>query len=84
MNYDGIVAIKVLDEQGKPFAAAWRNPGVEIGNEIPKNLELNDALSTQAESFRGDKKIGVFKIYYSDKLLQQRIQRNSKKRPRWM
>ena len=74
MNYDGIVAIKVLDEQGKPFAAAWRNPGVEIGNEIPKDLELNDALSTQAESFRGDKKIGVFKIYYSDKLLQQRIQ----------
>ena len=74
MKYDGIIAIKVLDEQGKPFAAAWRNPDVEIGNELPKDLELNDALSTQAESFRGDKKIGIFKIYYSDKLLNRRIQ----------
>jgi len=74
MNYDQIVAIQVLDEQGKPFAAAWRNPDVEIGNALPKDLALNDELSTQAESYRGEKKIGVFKIYYSDKILKQRIQ----------
>jgi len=74
MNYDQIVAIKALDERGKPFAAAWRNPDVEIGNALPKDLVLNNDLSSQAECFRGQKKIGVFQIYYSDKLLKQKIQ----------
>ena len=74
MNYEQIVAIKVLDERGKPFAAAWRNPDVEIGNALPKDLALNNELSSQAECFRGQKKIGVFQIYYSDKLLKRKIQ----------
>jgi len=74
MNYDQIMAISVMDERGKPFAAAWRNPDVEIGNELPKDLALNDELSTQAECHRGEKKIGLFKIYYSDALLKQKIQ----------
>ncbi len=73
MNYEQIVAIKALDERGKPFAAAWRNPDVEIGNALPKDLALNKNLSSQAECFRGQKKIGVFQIYYSDKLLKQKI-----------
>jgi len=64
----------VLDERGKPFAAAWRNPDVEIGNALPKDLALNNDLSSQAECFRGQKKIGVFQIYYSDKILKQKIQ----------
>jgi len=74
MNYDQIVAINALDERGKPFAAAWRNPDVEIGNELPKDLALNNDLSSTAECFRGEKKIGVFRIYYSDKILKQKIQ----------
>ena len=74
MNYDQIMAIKVLDERGKPFAAAWRNPDVEIGNALPDGLALNEELSVQAECRRGEKKIGLFKIYYSDKFLNQRIQ----------
>ncbi len=74
MNYEQIVAIKVLDERGKPFAAAWRNPDVEIGNALPEDLTLNNDLSSQAECFRGQKKIGVFQIYYSDKVLKQKIQ----------
>lgn len=74
MNYDQIVAIKVLDERGKPFAAAWRNPDVNIGNALPKDLTLNNHLSSQAQCFRGQKKIGVFQVFYSDKLLKQKIQ----------
>ena len=74
MNYEQIVAIKVLDERGKPFAAAWRNPDVEIGNALPEDLALNNDLSSQAECLRGQKKIGMFQIYYSDKVLKQKIQ----------
>jgi len=74
MNYDQIVAIKVLDERGKPFTAAWRNPNVEIGDSLPEDLTLNNDLLSQAECFRGQKKIGVFQVYYSDKILNQKIQ----------
>ena len=74
MNYEQIVAIKVLDERGKPFAAAWRNPDVEIGNALPKDLNFNKNLSSQAECFRSQKKIGVFQVFYSDKILKQKIQ----------
>ena len=79
MNYEQIVAIKVLDERGKPFAAAWRNPDVEIGNALPEDLALNNDLSSQAECLRGQKKIGMFHIYYSDKVLKQKIQDLKKK-----
>jgi methyl-accepting chemotaxis protein len=74
MNYEQIVAISALDERGKPFAAAWRNPDVEIGNALPEDLDLNKALSSQMECLRGDKKIGVFQIFYSDAVLKRKIQ----------
>ena len=81
MNYEQIEAIRVLDEQGKPFAAAWRSPEVEIGNALPKDLRLNNDLSSQVECVRGEKKIGVFQIYYSDKLLTEKIQELKKRLP---
>ena len=74
MNYEQIVAIKVLDERGKPFAAAWRNPNVEIGNTLPEDLDLNKDLSTKMECVRDDKKIGGFQIFYSDAVLKRKIQ----------
>jgi len=74
MNYEQIVAIKVLDERGKPFAAAWRNPNVEIGNALPEDLNLNKDLSTKMECVRDDKKIGGFQIFYSDAVLKRKIQ----------
>ena len=74
MNYEQIDAIKVLDERGKPFAAAWRNPNVEIGNALPEDLDLNKDLSTRMECVRDDKKIGGFQIFYSDAVLKRKIQ----------
>ena len=74
MNYEQIEAIKVLDERGKPFAAAWRNPNVEIGNALPEGLDLNKDLSTRMECVRDDKKIGGFQIFYSDAVLKRKIQ----------
>ena len=47
---------------------------MNIGNALPKDLALNNNLSSQAQCFRGQKKIGVFQVFYSDKLLKQKIQ----------
>ena len=74
MNYEQILAISALDERGKPFAAAWRNPDVAVGNVLPEDLNLKKALLSQMECLRGGKKIGAFKIYYSDAVLKQKIQ----------
>ena len=74
MNYEQVMAIKVLDERGEPFAAAWRNSGVEVRKALPDNLNLDSDLSAGVECIRDGKKIGSFEIYYSDKLLKQKIQ----------
>jgi methyl-accepting chemotaxis protein len=73
MNYREIVAIEVLDEKGKPFAAAWRNPGVAIGESLPGDLKLNDALSISVNCMHNAKQIGRFKVYYTDAILKAGI-----------
>ncbi|MFO7599204.1 MAG: methyl-accepting chemotaxis protein [Candidatus Desulfacyla sp.] len=73
MNYREIVAIKVLDEKGKPFAAAWRDPDVAIGETLPGDLKLNGALSISVDCMHNTKKIGRFQVYYTDAILKERI-----------
>jgi methyl-accepting chemotaxis protein WspA len=73
MNYREIVAIQVLDEKGKPFAAAWREPGTSIGDALPGDLKLNEALSVSVDCMHNTKKIGSFHVYYTDAILKDRI-----------
>jgi len=73
MNYLEIVAIKVLDEKDKPFAAAWRNSGIKTGDELPQDLKLNDSLSVSVDCMQDAKKIGNFQVYYIDTLLKEKI-----------
>ena len=73
MNYPEIVAIKVLDEKSKPFAAAWRNSGIKTGDVLPQDLKLNDSLSVSVDCMQDGKKIGNFQVYYMDTLLKEKI-----------
>ncbi len=73
MNYKEIVAIKVLDEKGKPFAAAWRNSGVSIGEAIPPKLDMNEDLSISVDCVHNGKKIGSFRVFYTELILKERI-----------
>ena len=73
MNYPEIVAIKVLDEKSKPFAAAWRDPDIKTGNSLPHDLKLNDKLSISVDCMHSTKKIGSFQIFYTDIILKERI-----------
>ncbi len=79
MNYPEIVAIKALDEKGKPFAAAWRNSGIKTGDALPQDLKLNDSLSVSVDCMQDAKKIGNFQVYYIDTLLKEKIKIRKKK-----
>jgi len=79
MNYPEIVAIKALDEKGKPFAAAWRNSGIKTGDALPQDLKLNDSLSVSVDCMQDAKKIGNFQVYYIDTLLKEKIKLRKKK-----
>jgi len=73
MNYKEIEAITVLDEKGKPFAAAWRNPKVTVDEALPKDLKLDAGLSILVDCVRDGGKIGTFRVYYSQSPLTKRI-----------
>jgi len=73
------VAIKALDEKGKPFAAAWRNSGIKTGDALPQDLKLNDSLSVSVDCMQDAKKIGNFQVYYIDTLLKEKIKIRKKK-----
>jgi len=49
MKYSEIVAIKVLDEKGKPFAAAWRSPSTKTGHALPRDLKVDNRLSVSVD-----------------------------------
>jgi len=74
MNYREILAIQVLDERGKPFAAAWKAPETTIGDALPASLKLDHAASLSVDCRHDAKKIGKFRVYYTDAMLRERIQ----------
>ncbi len=79
MNYKEITAIRVLDEKGKPFAAAWRSPQVTVGKAFPDDLKLDDSPSVLVDCVRDGGKLGTFQVYYSQSLLTKKISALKKK-----
>jgi len=73
MNYGEIVAIKILDERGEPFAAAWRDPDVNTGDSLPVDLAVGSDPSIFVECVREGKQIGSFTVYYTDSIIKKKI-----------
>ncbi|MDZ7699702.1 MAG: methyl-accepting chemotaxis protein [Deltaproteobacteria bacterium] len=73
MNYQEIVAIQVVDETGKPFAAAWRSPDVAVGTTLPDALTLDDKQSVKVTCTYDNKPMGKFQVYYTDEPLKKKI-----------
>ncbi len=73
MNYGEIVAIKILDERGEPFAAAWRDPDVNTGDSLPAGLAVGSHPSIFVECVREGKQIGSFTVYYTDSIIRKKI-----------
>ncbi len=75
LELDAIVAFQVLDADGNPFGAAWKNPETATGPEIPDNIEFNKDLSFVNDVMHEDGKVGTVRLYYTDKLVNMNIEK---------
>ncbi len=73
MNYPEILAIEVLDGEGDPFAAAWKNSEITIGEKLPADLVLDARLSYSLDSVYENERVGSFQVYYTDEILAAQI-----------
>ena len=73
MNYPEIVAIKVIDENGRPFTAAWKTPVIVIGTTLPENMHPDESASVQIDAMFSGKKLGQVQLYYTDAGLLEKI-----------
>lgn len=79
MNIPEIRAIKVLDYVNQPFFSYWRDQGVQSGTAVPGTLRLNEDLSFKKDSFFDEERVGQVKIYFTDTLLQDRLNESKQK-----
>ncbi len=70
-----ILAIKVLNEDGVPFAAAWKAPDITVGDAFPDFFNPDEKLSVHADSIIRNQKIGSFHVFYSDTGITENIRR---------
>ena len=74
MGLDEMLAIKVLDEDGAPFFAMWKEfETVATGAVVPETVKLDKGLSATAVSFVRNERVGHVEIYYTDRLLAEQI-----------
>lgn len=73
LELDSILAIKVLDGDGKPFGAAWKAPDVTTGDALPEDAGINSELALTTDVIHEDEKIGTVTLYYTDSLVNQAI-----------
>ena len=78
LKIDGIVAIRVVDEGGQAFAAAWKYPEPKTGISIPAEISLNDDFSFNQDSIHEDSKVGMVQIYFTDQLVKNEIAKKKK------
>ncbi|NOX33498.1 MAG: HAMP domain-containing protein [Deltaproteobacteria bacterium] len=75
LRLDGIVAFEVLDADGKPFGAAWKDPVITTGVTIPGSVKLDRNLSFISEVVHEGEKVGSVRLYYTDKLVNMNIEK---------
>ncbi len=73
VQINGIVAIKVLDTSGQPFAAAWENPDIKTGDSIPSEMNLREDFSFVKDAIHDVEKVGTVQIYFTDQMVKNEI-----------
>jgi len=73
VKIDGVVAIKVLDAEAKPFAAAWKDSDIKTDESIPSTVKLKEDFSYVQDSMHEAEKVGSVRIYFTDQLVQKEI-----------
>ncbi len=73
LKLDGMVAIKVLDADGKPFGAAWKAPDIASGSTLPDTVKLDEKLSIVSDAVHEGEKVGSVRLYYTNDLVKKII-----------
>ncbi len=74
MNYPEIRAVNVLNENSEMFSAAWKNPEITVGNELPEDFSVEGLLSVEVESVRDENLLGKLQVFYTDAVLRKKTQ----------
>lgn len=75
LKLDGIIGFKALDSDGKAFGAAWKNPAITVGVEIPDTIKLDEILSIESEVIYENQKVGSVRLYYTNALVNMNIEK---------
>jgi methyl-accepting chemotaxis protein len=73
LKLDGMVAIKVLDADGKSFGAAWKVPDITTGETLPDTVKLDEKLSIVSDAVHEGEKVGSVRLYYTNDLVKKII-----------
>jgi methyl-accepting chemotaxis protein len=73
MGFPSITAVMILDEDGQPFAAAWKAPDIMIGSVISDTVKLNTKQSLQVDVVHEENMIGKITVYYTDETLTEKL-----------
>ncbi|WDP89956.1 MAG: methyl-accepting chemotaxis protein [Desulfobacter sp.] len=73
LKMSGIVAIKVLDAEGNPFGAGWKNPEIATGQALPDTVKVDENLSIVSDAMHEGEKVGSVRLYYTNDLVNKEI-----------
>lgn len=75
LKLPGVIAIKVIDADKQAFGAAWkRTKEVEAGDELPKDLKLNESMSFSLAAAQEGTNLGSIQLFYTDDVLATQLE----------
>lgn len=77
MALEGVIAVRVLDADGGPFMAAWKDAGaeVQVAQTFPKALKLDKNLSLASDTSYKGENVGSVRIYYTEDRMKQSLRK---------
>lgn len=78
MKLEDIVAIKIFDADDQILQAGWKTPTVEIGDDFPDTVAVNEKLSLFSEATYHGEKVGSIKMYYTEDMVNNSIIKKQK------
>lgn len=75
LKMKGILALRVLDADQESFGAAWKASGIITGKDIPEEISLKEEFSISSDVLFEDEIIGTVRLYYTDVLVNQTIEK---------
>ncbi len=72
----GIIAIEVLANEGKPFSAVWKDEEeqVQSSQQLPEDISNNAPDFFEADSNYEGEIAGKIKVYYTDQLIRKKVE----------